>query len=189
MGGPSWREEQRESEVRYWRVTRVPVLIVLGWFTLSHVALGSSWVFIDNVNLVFHEAGHVLFGWGGDTLSILGGTLGQLAWPAALAVYFQLRRRQRFAAVACAWWWFENLVGIARYMADAAFEELALVGGDIHDWNYLLGKWGLLSSGQEIARAVRLLGALGMIGSLALLVWWSARPSSSELAERGAVDD
>ncbi|HKE18862.1 MAG TPA: hypothetical protein VKB80_28500 [Kofleriaceae bacterium] len=164
-----------------WRVTRAPLVALLGWFTLSHVALHHQWVFIDNVNLLFHEAGHVLFSWGGEALHALGGTLGQLLWPGGLAAYFWFRRRDRFATAACVWWFGENFMGIGRYMADAAFEELPLVGGNIHDWHFLFGRWGLLSSGQEIGRAFRVTGGAVMIGALAVLALWTAAPRPADL--------
>jgi hypothetical protein len=178
--GSDWNDHQSRDAALYWRVTRVPVLVLLGWFTLSHLFLGSVWVFIDGVNLLFHEAGHLLFAWGWDSLVALGGTLGQLMWPAACAAYFWYKRKERFAAVVCLWWLAENFVNIARYVGDAAFEELPLVGGDTHDWNHLLGKWGMLHAGQEIGRTLRFIGALGMIAALAVLVWWTVRPRDDE---------
>ena len=181
LPAPSYDELQARNRLLFWRVSRAPVILLLGWFTLSHLALGAQWVFIDNVNLLFHEAGHFLFSWGGVTITALGGTLGQLMWPAGFAAYFWFRQHNRYAAVACIWWFGENLIGIARYMADAAFEELALVGGDVHDWNFLFGRWGLLSSGQEIGAIFRWTGAVIMIASLALLIRWTVAPSAAEL--------
>jgi len=177
----SYDEMEAPRRLLFWRLSRAPLILLLGWFTLSHLALGAKWVFIDNVNLVLHEAGHFLFSWGGQILHALGGTIGQLMWPAGFAAYFWFKQRNRFAAVACIWWFGENLIGVGRYMADAAFEELALVGGDIHDWNFIFGRWGLLSSGQEIGRATRWIGAIIMLGSMALLAVWAAAPSSADL--------
>jgi hypothetical protein len=178
---PTFNELQAGNRLLFWRLSRAPLILLLGWFTLSHLALGAQWVFIDNVNLLFHEAGHFLFSWGGDTISALGGTVGQLMWPVGFAVYFWWKQRNRFAAVVCVWWFGENLIGIALYMADAAFEELALVGGDVHDWNFLFGRWGLLSVGQEIGAACRWTGAIIMLAALALLARWTVAPAEADL--------
>jgi hypothetical protein len=178
---PGYDQLDEPNRRLLWRATRAPLLLLLAWFTASHLLFGAQWVFIDNVNLVFHEAGHFLFGWGGVTLAALGGTLGQLMWPAGLAAYFWFRRGDRFGAAVCVWWLGENFMGIGRYMADAAFEELALVGGDVHDWNFLFGRWGLLSSGQEIGSATRIAGAIVMIAALIPLVRWTVWPSASQL--------
>lgn len=177
----SFHEEQAAANALTWRITRIPVLLILGWMTASHLLLKSQWVFIDNVNLLLHEAGHVIFSWGGDQLAALGGTIGQLMWPAIFAGYFWWRRRERFAAVAAVWWFGENLVGIARYLQDGPRESLPLIGGNVHDWNFLLGRWGLLSRADEIAGAVRFAGAGIMVVALCLLVLWTVRPSSREL--------
>lgn len=44
--------------------------------------------FLDGANLLFHEAGHVFFGLFGQTIGMLGGTLGQLVFPVAAGVQF-----------------------------------------------------------------------------------------------------
>lgn len=177
----TFAERHRRTQLDAWRISRVPVLVILGYFTLSHLVLGSQWVFIDNVNLLLHEGGHKIWGWDGMTLAALGGTLGQLMFPAIFAAYFMWWQEQRFAAVACIWWFAENFIGIARYMDDAVPMELPLIGGSVHDWNYLFGKWGYLSKANEIADFFHWLGVLGMVGSLALLVYWTVRPSEREI--------
>ncbi len=179
----SYAQQQEATRRLYWRLTRIPVLLVLGWFTLSHLALGSVWVFIDGVNLALHEAGHPMFRWAGDTVYFLGGTIGQLLWPAAFAVYFGYKQRQRFASLACLWWFGENFINIARYVRDAPVMELPLVGGDTHDWNHLLDKWHLLNSADSIADGLWLLGALTMLTTLIYMVWITVHPSKDELAE------
>ena len=179
--GPSYDDIDAPNRLLLWRVTRAPLVLLLAWFTASHLLFGAQWVFIDNVNLLFHEAGHFLFSWGGSILAALGGTLGQLMWPAGLAAYFWFVRRDRFAVAVCVWWFGENLIGVGRYMADAAFEELALIGGDVHDWNFLFGRWGLLSWGQELGGAFRIAGAVIMLGALAPLARWTAAPGASDL--------
>ena len=49
------------------------------------------------MNLIFHEAGHVLLMWAGETVTLLGGSLFQLLVPAARVATF-LRREDRYAA-------------------------------------------------------------------------------------------
>jgi len=185
----SYAEKEESVRRQYWTLTRVPVLLILGAFTMSHLWLSSQWVFIDGVNVVFHEAGHFVLSWAGDTVYFLGGTLGQLAWPGGLALYFWFKRRERFAATACAWWFGENLVNIARYMRDAPYEELPLVGGDTHDWNHLFGKWHMLGKAESMANTFRFVGAVVMLGTLGYLVYVTIRPSADELAEGFTADN
>ena len=175
-------ERERSNQLLAWRITRLPVLAILGWFTLSHLFLGSTWCFIDNVNLLIHEGGHVAFSWDGQTLHALGGTLGQLLMPAAFATYFLWWRRQRFAGVVCVWWVAENLVPIGVYMRDAPTQELPLLGGGQHDWAFLFGKWGLIHRAQDIGHYFQWVGSVMMIGCLLTLVWWTFKPNQGELA-------
>jgi hypothetical protein len=181
--GLSYAEKQAGLRRQYWTFTRIPVLLILGWFTLSHLALDAQWVFIDGVNTLFHEAGHVLFRWGGDTIYFMGGTLGQLLWPLGLGLYFIFKRRERFSATVCAWWFGENFLNIARYMDDAPVEELPLVGGNIHDWNHLFTKWHMIRKARDVADVVRVLGIILMLGALAYLLYMTLKPTEKELAE------
>lgn len=136
-----------------------------------------AWVpVLDSLNLVFHEAGHPLFGiFGWETLAILGGTLMQLLVPLVVAGAAWGRRQAAGTALALAWC-FQNFHTIARYMADAREQVLPLVGGGEHDWFNLFARWGCLARDTAIARQVHALGWLGMAGSAAWLVWrWTKR--------------
>ena len=150
----------------------------VGWtvfyvlFLLYAAAHNGKFLVADYVFLPIHEGGHLLFGWFGHTLGVMGGTLLQLFVPFAIALYFLFQRQIAGTAFA-AFFFFENFLNIATYMADARRQELPLVtvgGGDYveHDWAFMLGKLGLLEHDTSIAAVVRVLGWLGMIG----VVWW-----------------
>jgi hypothetical protein len=130
---------------------RLPLALLITYWTLTLPRAADPWCALDYVNLPFHEAGHILFSPFGETLHILGGTLGQLLVPAILVGYFILKQRQPFAAALCLWWFGENFVNIARYMADARELALPLVGGGDHDWNELFYRWNLLTE-PDVAR-------------------------------------
>lgn len=157
----------------------------LGFWTIRLASGAQKGCFLDLVNLAFHEAGHLFLTPFGETTQFLGGTLGQLAVPWALVIYFLGWRRQPFAAAACAWWTGESLVNVAAYMADARDLALPLVGGGHHDWNTLFYTFGLL--GQEsvarVSGATRWTGAAIMIASLA----WAGTLLLSGRA-RGRID-
>lgn len=187
---------------RFWELSREPWRSVLFW-QLVLASLGFSWIMyvlktsdqdwvriIDDANLVFHEAGHPIFGLLGSTLGLYGGTLGQLAIPGGIAVAFWARRE----AVGCAvtgFWFFENHLNIARYMADARAQVLPLVGGGEHDWTAIFSRWGVLSSDTTIAAFVAGVGWLGMIGVWGWLVWrWLSsredRQGTHDMVERSS---
>jgi len=133
-----------------------------------------EFLFIDSANLVVHEGGHLLFGWFGRTLGIWGGTILQWLVPFLLAVYF-FSQRQRAAFVFCAFFFFENWLYTATYMADARSMSLPLITvGDPqfaeHDWNTIFSSLGIVQYDTSIATVVRVLGWIGMIGAVAWLV-------------------
>ena len=101
--------------------------------------------FIDDANLLFHEAGHPFVGLFSDRLETYGGTMGQLVFPVVLAVSFW-RKREAVSFAASVIWFFENWLNIARYMADARAQVLPLVGGGDHDWARIFGRWGCFSA-------------------------------------------
>ncbi|HEY9036492.1 MAG TPA: hypothetical protein VIM96_07225 [Pseudomonadales bacterium] len=131
--------------------------------------------FIDGANLLFHEGGHVVFGFMGETLHFLGGTVGQLFFPAACAIYFW-REDKRFESLVCAFWLGESLMYMAEYMSDAKDRVLPLVGGGIHDWHWLFSEWGVLNACRGIGGFFHLLASVLVLGCLWLLARqaWSA---------------
>ena len=74
------------------------------------------------------------------------------------------------------WWVAQNLWNVSVYVRDARAEDLPLVGGGEHDWNYLLGTLGLLNQDQLIGGAVPLAGVL--------VYAWSCRQGWTYASER-----
>jgi hypothetical protein len=131
-----------------------------------------SWVpILDSANLAIHEAGHPIFGLLSERLAVYGGTLAQILFPAAFIFEFA-RRREALAAGFCGIWLGENLLNVARYMADARDQLLPLVGGPdvLHDWNVILGRWHLLQRDVALANGLRVIACLGIAAALAFVV-------------------
>ena len=123
---------------------------------------------LDGLNLIVHEGGHFLFFWFGRTLSLYGGTLLQLLVPLALTVAFA-RRGEAPGVALCGIWLFQNLLNVARYVGDARAQQLPLVGGGQHDWYNILTAWHALHLDRTLARALRVVGWLGMVGAYSWL--------------------
>lgn len=149
------------------RHARGLVAVVLGLYTLRVLATWREWHLPDYINLPVHETGHLVFGWGGEELVALGGTLFQLVIPVAFAVAFH-RRGDRLGTGVMIWWLGESVINVARYVDDARAQLLPLVGGGEHDWTFLLTTWNMIDRDHEIAIAIRTLGAAVMI----LGTWW-----------------
>ena len=151
------------------------LISLMGFFFFYMVIKRSSWCFLDHVNLPFHEFGHILFMPFGETIQFLGGTISQLMWPFILLVYF-LRKKEHLSSAFCLFWFGENFLNISKYIADSRSMVLPLVGGGIHDWNFLLDKWGLLRYDHKIASTVFIAGVVIMTGSM---VWaFLAKPAN-----------
>lgn len=144
-------------------------ILFLGYAFSAH----GGFLFIDSANLVAHEGGHNLFGWFGPTLGLWGGTLLQWLVPFLLAAYF-FSERQAAGFVFCLFFFFENWLYTATYMADARAQVLPLVTtGDPdfveHDFHAIFSSLGVLDYDTKIALVVRVLGWCGMIACVAWL--------------------
>ena len=138
-------------------LAKADFLEIAALYFLERAADRNGYGFFDNVDLVFHEAGHVIFSPFGEIMCVAGGTMMQLLVPAALAVYF-LTRRNRYAAGIVMMWLGQNCVNAARYAGDAVKLELPLLGGGMSDWTYMLSLNNSLGKAQMISDIFYYLG-------------------------------
>ena len=152
---------------------------------------------VDGINLLIHEAGHLIFsplarlsgggeipvGLGaapagpsetvpglGETLTVLGGPLLQLAVP--LFITHRLwRRGESTPAAVAALWSAESLMHTAEYMSDANRLALPPLGAHPNDWTLLLHRAGALDAAEEIGLALHLLAS----AAIAAIVWHTLR--------------
>ena len=159
---------------------RLEIIIFLIFFLWGFYFLGSvpsptdrlagSDSVLHNINLIFHEAGHILFMiFGNRFLAVLGGSLMQCLIPLIVMIYF-LRKGQNFSASIMFWWLGQNFVDLAPYIYDAQDQAIILLGGKAgkdmpgyHDWNYLLTAMGLLKHYSKVAGLVNYFGKLILI--------------------------
>lgn len=144
--------------------------------------IGNS--FIHRPLLIFHEAGHVLFGPFGEWVKMLGGSLMQLIMPILIVYVFWVKQRDRFAAAIGGWFFGLSLIDIAPYMYDALAPQLMLITGGVgedagHDWIYLFKSLGLLHKAQIIGGITHTLGSLLMVTSLSYAAYMCASSRSA----------
>ena len=118
--------------------------------------------YMDNFDLIIHEAGHFIFSWCGDTIYILGGTLMQLLVPFLLitfSLYNSFQYFFQFSLLIFA----QNCINISVYAADAQAMQITLFGpiGAKHDWNSLLTKYKLLEYSGDISMFFVVLACIG----------------------------
>lgn len=126
--------------------------MVAGVYGLLYMATFREWHFIDYVTLIVHEAGHPLFSFFGDTISALGGTIAQLAFPLAFIWYFFFSG-QKFSAAIISYWLGFSLINVGIYAGDARVQALPLIGGE-HDWAFLFSQWHLLDRAEGIGTMI-----------------------------------
>lgn len=143
------------------------------WLDMTSNAIGNS--FMHNIDLVFHEAGHVLFRPFGWFMTVLGGSLLQLIVPLVVMGAFLFKEGNAFGASIGLWWLAQSMMDLAPYINDARAQQLMLLGGGtgadmpgMHDWNNLLGYLDLLAQDHSIAVFTDTLGE-GLM--LVALLW------------------
>jgi hypothetical protein len=165
-------EPERNPAVFWGRVGVFLAFFFWGWsFILMDVStneIGQS--FMHTINLVFHEAGHVIFRPFGRFLTILGGSIAQLLMPAIVIGCFVFQNRDNFGASLGLWWLGQSFMDLAPYIDDARSLKLMLLGGHTgaeapgtHDWRNILISLDLLPYDHAIATSADVLGTLIML--------------------------
>ena len=141
------------------------------WFARTPLSADVNESFLHLPNLIFHEAGHVIFSPLGRFMSVLGGSLLQCLIPVIAGVAYA-RQEQPFSAAICGWWAGQNLVDLAPYIADARALRMVLLGGQTgaevegHDWEFILTQLGITHLDRGVGMTAFTVGILIMIGSL-----------------------
>lgn len=148
--------------------TKLIIAVAASAYFLWCAANFGQWHFIDAVNLLIHEGGHVIFWPFGEFLHVLGGSATQILLPLLFVIYFY-KQKQNYSAALTLFWVGENLLNVAYYAADAVRMQLPLLFGDssIHDWNWLLIYLGQLHHTNGIATTIRITGIIVIIAASA----------------------
>lgn len=139
---------------------------------------------LDDANLAFHHAGHALFGLLGPTARLYGGTVVQLFFPVAVVLSFWARRYPPGFVFGSAWLC-QNLLHVAREVADARARVLPRLNGHAHDWAAILERWELLAMDERLASLLRGAAHSGLV-ALALWTLWRWQVDSHARIPSGA---
>ena len=171
--------DENINPVYYWgRVIVYIGMLAWGWhfirmdFVNNPFEIGNSWMHV--IDLVFHEAGHVVFRPFGWFIMILGGTLGQLLMPIIVMIAFLWKNQNTFGASVGLWWLGQSFKDCAPYIDDAQDQQLVLLGGRTgadapgnHDWNNILNEFNMLERHREFASLADNIGTALMLLALA----------------------
>lgn len=166
--------EAREwSRGRHW-LPRALLLLICAWIFYRHLQDPMYGGIAKGLNLAIHEIGHVLFGFIGEFIGIMGGTLLQIAAPITAAWLFY-RQRDFFAIAVALCWLGTSFFDVAVYAADARAGDLPLVGlggaDPEHDWFIMLAETDLLNHDQQIGGLFRMLGIISFLAGLTFGAW------------------
>lgn len=163
-----WRDSYSLIRLIFW--------IFLIYYSLRFFSFGINTAvmndFLHGPNLIFHEAGHVIFSPFGDCIMILGWSLWQCLMPIIVMYTFLIKEKNPFGASIWLWWLGQNLTDVALYISDASARSLPLIGGmseEAHDWGNLLTMTGLLRYDFTFGIITHYIGMILM--ALAIL-WW-----------------
>ncbi len=179
-------EDQATAGLVRWASLGLLVALA-GWtvsFARTPLSADAMDSFLHMPDLVFHEAGHVLFSPFGRFMTVLGGSLMQVLVPVVLAGAF-VRQHQPFSATVCAWWAGQNLVDLSPYIADARALRLVLLGGrtgaevEGHDWEFILTQLGALHLDRTLGLWAHYTGVLLMTASLVVGARYAWRSRNS----------
>lgn len=177
-------EDEALAGVTRWGRGALLLLLAYWTFQFARTPLSADAMdsFLHLPDLVFHEAGHVLFSFMGRFMTALGGSLLQFLVPVIIAIAF-LRQGDRFGAAVAAWWSGQNLIDLAPYIADARSLRLLLLGGrtgaevEGHDWEFILTQLGATHLDRNIALTAYAAGLVIMLAALVYAVVLAARNS------------
>lgn len=159
-----------------WRrdVVAIAACLVLAWFGLR----GGRVPLLTTADLGFHELGHLVCSaldaflpWP-EVLTAAAGSILQIAVPIGLGLYFLTRTSDRLGASVCLAWAATSTADVARYVADAPYEALPLIGGK-HDWATILGPEHLdrLQDAAAWAEALDRMAWVLLLFALAVPTW------------------
>jgi hypothetical protein len=160
--------------------TKLATALIASAYFIYYSFTPGDWHFLDNLNLIIHEAGHVIFSFFGEFLHILGGSLWQVLLPCLFVIYFY-KQQQYFSASLVLFWVGQNLINVSVYASDALAMQLPLLGGDgvMHDWHALLNMTGLLRYTYTIGTSIYALGVFIIICAIFFSITSSFQQSAS----------
>src|SRR5882762_871742 len=109
-----------ETIAKWWQGQwgKLAVSLAASAYFISYASTPSDWHFIDYVDLIIHEAGHLIFIPFGQFMHILGGSLFQTVFPLLYVGYFYFKR-DYFSSSFLLFWTGVNLINVSVYASDA----------------------------------------------------------------------
>ena len=153
-------------------ILKLIFLLIIFFYFMYCALTPDTWrLFMDGVDLMIHEPGHLIFMPFGSLTCTAGGTITQLLIPLILVIYFL--NKNLYSGSLVAFWLGQSFINVSVYAKDAVDMKLPLIGGE-HDWNFMLTKLNLLSYANFISSLFYFTGFLiilvaAILGLLAVI--------------------
>jgi predicted secreted protein len=163
---------------KYLRTTLVALCCLYFWYYIATYTEGHL---IDNVDLIFHEAGHTIFFFFGQFIQVCAGSGFQILLPLLISIYF-FKTGQKLSGALCLLWLGQNILNVSVYAGDAIAMQLELLGGDgvMHDWNYILSTLDILRYAPRIAHMMYEIGFITIATGMVMSVYYSVTDTAKE---------
>lgn len=183
-------DRMREWCAGRWWHWRLPLLLLLLVQATRPLRTQGEPHLFAGITFGAHEFGHLFFAFGGEWLTIAGGSLMQLLIPIGAAAVVA-RSKDWFGVAVCGLFLAASLGDLSWYIADARARELDLLSfspdASGHDWAYLLSRAGMLRHDLRLARFTRFVGWILVFASsllaMRLLYWMKTEPVRGERDE------
>ncbi|MEN9622214.1 MAG: hypothetical protein RLZZ67_648 [Candidatus Parcubacteria bacterium] len=170
---------------KYLRTTLVALCCLYFWY---YVATYTEGHLIDNVDLIFHEAGHTIFFFFGQFIQMCAGSGFQILVPLLISIYF-FKTGQKLSGALCLLWVGQSILNVSVYAGDAIVMQLELLGGDgvMHDWNYILSTLDILHHAPRIARVMYQIGVMTIGAGTVMAVYYSVIEKAKQIPPKSAT--
>jgi hypothetical protein len=169
-----------KKEAKYWAsgkffLFRALLIIYFFYVFIRHLFNSEYSSLFGGINLGLHELGHLVFLPFGEFISVFGGSFFQIFIP-LISFWLFYKQEDYFALSISSCWLSTSLFSLSLYISDARSQNLPLIspfGSEeiIHDWNYLLGKMGLLQLDGFFSFIVRLFAIFFMCSGILWGTW------------------
>lgn len=151
--------------------------LLIPLYMLLAAGTASDWHFIDNIDLIFHEAGHTIFFFMPTLFVVMAGSGVQVLIPLILAFHFYYRNEYVSSAIILSWAG-QSMINVSVYAKDSVVMLLPLLGGDSvsHDWHYIMSTLHILKYTPQVWITIYVLGIITIISSIFLVIYYSIKP-------------
>ncbi len=164
------------------KFVKIGFALIIPLYMLYCAGAPADWHFVDNIDLIFHEAGHTILFFLPFLLVAAAGSFMQVFIPLLVAGHFLIKREIISSAIMLSWAG-QSLINVSVYAKDSVVMQLPLLGGDsvTHDWHYILDTLHMLKYTTQVWVTFYLMGIILIVSSIVLVIYYSMKKKEEAL--------